>query len=108
MDINNIFSDLPDNLPEEIFETLISCESVKIERIISPKSYKMPDDKWFNEDTDEFVILLKGSAALLFKAKNERVILKPGDYIYIPRNIEHNVESTDKEVQTIWLAVHFK
>jgi len=108
MEINNIFSNLPDKLPEEIFETLINSNNIKIERIISPIDHKTPDGKWFNQDCDEFVLILKGSATLLFKENSEIVKLKPGDYINIPPHKEHRVESTDKEVETKWLAIHYK
>ncbi len=54
------------------------------------------------------MILLKGSAVLLFKENDDFINLKPGDYINIPRYKEHRVESTDKEVETIWLAIQYK
>ena len=37
MEIKNILSDIPDNIPEEIIETIIRSKDVKIERIISLK-----------------------------------------------------------------------
>ncbi len=104
----NIYTNLPHNLSEELFETLISNKNIKIQRIVSPKSFKSPKNKWFNQNRDEFVILLQGSAELVFKNNGEKVYLKPGDYINIPCNREHRVFSTDKQVQTIWLAIHYK
>jgi len=108
MEIHNLLTDLPDKLPEEVFETLINSKNIKIERIISPKDHKTPDGKWFKQDLNEFVILLKGSAVLLFKENGDFINLKPGDYINIPRYKEHRVESTDIEQETIWLAIHYK
>ncbi|NIP38743.1 MAG: cupin domain-containing protein [Candidatus Dadabacteria bacterium] len=108
MKAKNIYSNLPDNLPEEIFETLVSSDNIKIERIISPRNHKTPGGRWFSQDTDEFVILLQGSAELFFKENNKIIKLKPGDYINIPRHKEHRVESTDKQTETIWLAAHYK
>ena len=108
METINIFSNLPDNLPEEVFETIVSNKHIRIERIISPKDHKTPEGKWFNQDLDEFVILLKGSAVLLYKESTESISLKPGDYINIPRHIEHRVESTDKKLETVWLAIHYQ
>jgi len=108
MEIHNLLTDLPDKLPEEVFETLINSKNIKIERIISPKNHKTPDRQWFKQDLNEFVILLKGSAVLLFKENGYFTNLRPGDYINIPRYKEHRVESTDKEVETIWLAIHYK
>jgi cupin 2 domain-containing protein len=108
METKNVYSDLPDQLPEEVFETLVKSENIKIERIISPKNHKTPDGKWFNQDLKEFVILLQGSAVLLFKENTDLIYLKPGDYINIPLHKKHRVVSTDEEVETIWLAIHYK
>ena len=107
MEIHNLLTNLPDKLPEEVFETLINSKNIKIERIISPKDHKTPNGKWFNQDLNEFVILLKGSATLLFKENSEIIKLKPGDYLNLYSHQEHRVESTDKEVETIWLAIHY-
>jgi len=108
METHNLLTDLPDKVPEEVFETLINIKNIKIERIISPKEHKTPNGKWFKQDLNEFVILLKGSAVLLFKENGDVINLKPGDYINIPRYKEHRVESTDIEEETIWLAIHYK
>ena len=108
METHNLLTDLPDKVPEEVFETLINSKNIKIERIISPKEHKTPNGKWFKQDLNEFVILLKGSAVLLFKEKTDFINLKPGDYINIPRYKEHRGEATDNKVETIGLAIHYK
>ena len=108
MKSNNLFSDLPDQLTQEVFETLINHKNIKIERIVSPRNSRTPENEWFNQDLDEFVMLLKGSAVLLFKESTESVNLEPGDYINIPRHTAHRVESTDKKLETIWLAIHYQ
>jgi len=41
--IGNLFSNLPDQIDKESFETIISSESLRIERIIS-KDHRSPED----------------------------------------------------------------
>ena len=102
----NIFENIPAKIPDEIFETLIKGNNVKIERIIS-KGHSSPKDFWYNQEENEWVILLKGHAKLSFE-KDELIELLPGDYINIPANKKHRVEWTDPENETIWLSVFYK
>ncbi len=105
--IQNLFSRFPESISKEIFETLLKTESFKLERIIST-GQSTTAKKWLNQDTNEWVILLKGSAGLLFKEENKILTMKPGDYIHIPAHKLHRVEWTDKNEPTIWLALHYK
>ncbi|MAT57460.1 MAG: hypothetical protein CMF23_05760 [Ignavibacteriae bacterium] len=92
-------------MPEELFEIISEKDNIKIERIISD-GHSTPDDYWYDQDKDEFVILLKGNAVLLFE-NDERVDLSEGDYVVIPKHCRHKVLGTSKETKTIWLAVHY-
>ena len=56
---------------------------------------------------NEWVILLKGHAKLLFE-KSDMIELFPGDNINIPTNTKHRVEWTDPVNETIWLAVFYQ
>ena len=100
--LKNIFSNVPKLLPNELIEQLAMSKDCKIERIISPK-LSTPKGEWYDQDKDEFVLVLKGSAKLKFK--NQLVKMKKGDYILIPAHAKHRVEKTDKE--TIWLTVFY-
>lgn len=105
METKNIFSNIPVSLPEEIFEDIVSTENCKIKRIIS-KGHNTPKGKWYNQDKNEWVIVLKGYAELLFEGRNNQIVkMKEGDYINIPAHIKHRVEKTDKE--TVWLTVFY-
>lgn len=106
MDVKNIFSGIQEQTPEEIFETIIKTHQFKIERIIS-SGQSTDKGKWYDQDVDEWVILLKGSAGLLIEGNNEVLSMKPGDYINIPAHKKHRVEWADPEGETIWLAVHY-
>lgn len=106
--MENIFSNIPLNLPEELVEKIAGGaeEGIKIERIVS-RRHASPPGFWYDQDKNEFVILLKGKARLRFKEENKTVEMTPGDYIDIPAHTLHRVEWTSKEEDTLWLAVHY-
>lgn len=105
MKLKNIFESIPDNLDEEIFEQLIQSDNVKIERIIS-KGHKSPESGWFDQEKNEWVIVLKGEAVISFENEID-VNLKAGSHINIPAHKRHKVSWTDPKTETIWLAVHY-
>ena len=104
--VGNIFANTPDRIPDEWFEDILKAETVRIERIVS-QGHSSPKGFWYDQDTNEWVILLKGSAGLAFETEDEPLVLSPGDYIDIPAHVKHRVEWTDPEEETIWLAVHY-
>ena len=100
----NIF-DLPSSLPdEELFEPLVSANNILIERIIST-GQTTPPGEWYDQDKDEWVILLQGEALLSY-ADGSEIKLTAGDYLFIPAHQKHRVEYTSSEPPCIWLAVH--
>jgi cupin 2 domain-containing protein len=88
----------------EKFEQIVSGKNVQIERIVST-GQTTTSGQWYDQTTDEWVILLQGKAELAF-ADNTRIKLKAGDYLLIPAHTKHRVESTSVEPACIWLAVH--
>lgn len=102
---SNIFL-LPDSLPsnEEIFEPIITSNRIHIERIIST-GQKTPEDKWYDQEKDEWVILLQGHAVISYE-DGQKVIMERGDYIFIPAHDKHRVEETSINPACIWLAIH--
>ena len=103
--MNNIFAKLPDNLADELFETLVNDKNIIIERILS-KGHKSPEHGWYDQNTNEWVMVLQGAGKLLFE-NGEEVLLKPGDYINIPAHKKHRVIWTDPDNHTIWLAIYY-
>ena len=101
----NIFERIPDNIPDEIFESIIESNSIKIERIIS-KGHSSAENFWYDQDKNEWVIILKGNAAIEFEDKNI-IELKEGDYLNISAHQKHRVKWIDPENETIWLAVFY-
>ncbi|MFC6633392.1 cupin domain-containing protein [Microbulbifer taiwanensis] len=104
--MNNIFSSLPDELGEEVFEDLVRSESMRIERIIS-KGQASPEQGWYDQEENEWVMVLQGAAELAFDSGHE-VKLEVGDFINIPAHSRHRVSWTDPHNTTIWLAVFYR
>jgi cupin 2 domain-containing protein len=106
-DTGNIFDDLPDAAAEECFGRIGGRGRVRIERIVS-RGQASPPGFWYDQDTDEWVMVLQGRAALRMEDRAELVALAAGDYISLPAHCRHRVEWTDPEQPTVWLAVHFR
>ncbi len=102
----NLFRDLPAQLPEELFSELASGGSVRIVRIVST-GHTTPPGEWYDQDDDEWVVVLKGGARLRFDDDREDLQMAPGDHVLIPAHCRHRVDWTSDEEPTVWLAVHF-
>lgn len=103
---SNIYNDLKIDNENEIFEKIFSNDDLLIERITS-NGQTTPDDKWYDQDKNEWVLLLKGNAVIEYD-NGSKTELSKGDYLYIPANQKHRVAFTSDTEQTVWLAVHFK
>lgn len=104
MDKLNIFENiLEDNLNEQFLE-IIKNDKVRIERIVSTGQISV-DNVWYDQDENEFVILLEGHAILEFEDKECE--LKKGDSLNIKSHVKHRVKYTDKNGPTIWLALFY-
>ena len=88
----------------EKFEQIVSGKNIQIERIVST-GQTTPSGQWYNQELDEWVILLQGEAELCY-ADYTKIKLKAGDYLLIPAHTKHRVEYTSIEPVCIWLAVH--
>ena len=104
MKLNNIFEKILPNCDKEIFEILLQNDNIKIERIVS-YGQTSPVGFWYDQDDNEFVLLLKGKAKIEFE--NKEVILNKGDYLLIPKHKKHRVSYTLPNRPTIWLAIFF-
>jgi cupin 2 domain-containing protein len=103
----SLFDDIPVELSDELIEVIAQSGDIRIERIIS-RGHSSPDGFWYDQETNEFVLLLKGRAGLVFEGKNEVIIMEAGDYVEIKSHVRHRVEWTAANEDTIWLAVHYK
>ena len=100
----NFFKDIPKDISKEILDTIISNETFRLERIVSIGQCS-PNDFWYDQNENEWVILLKGNAELEFETEIKK--LSPGDYLNIPAHQKHRVKSTSQTEPTIWLAIFY-
>ena len=101
---SNLFTDLPSNLPDELFTTLLEADNLRIERIVS-HGHASPEGFWYDQDQHEWVLVLEGAARLSIEGESKE--LKAGDYINIPAHQKHRVEWTTPDEPTVWLAVFY-
>ena len=101
----NLFENIPDDLSLEHFIDLIKAKNVRIERIVS-LGHTSPDFGWYDQDENEWVVVLEGSGTILFENGIECVLNK-GDYLNIPAHTKHKVAETAPDNITIWLAVFY-
>ena len=102
----NLLAGLPPAGRDEIFQELLQRPGLRIERIIS-SGQATPPGEWYDQEWDEWVLLLAGSAGLLLEGEESPRLLSPGDYLYLPARCRHRVDWTDPGTQTVWLAIHF-
>ena len=102
----NLFSNIPEEIPREIFEDLLSRPPLRVQRIVSA-GQTTPLDEWYDSESDEWVVLLSGGARLLYEGESTVREMRPGDYVLIPAHRRHRVEWTHPEEKTVWLALHF-
>ncbi len=90
----------------ETFETLLSQPDVHIERIIST-GQSSPQDFWYCQPQNEWVLVLQGAAGLQFENESEVRVLNAGDFVNVPAQCRHRVAWTAPNEPTVWLAVHY-
>lgn len=102
----NLLANIPFDLPEELFQTLVVAKGVRIERIVS-HGHASPEGFWYDQDQDEWVVVLQGVATLRFENQDEPFEMTTGSHVVIPAHTRHRVEWTDPTQPTIWLAIHY-
>lgn len=103
--MTNIFSNIPSEIPNEIFEDILNTNNLRIERIVS-KGQSSPDTGWYDQNENEWVIVLSGYGEIEF-INGDKVILKQGDYLDIKAHVKHKVIATSTEEPTVWLALFY-
>jgi cupin 2 domain-containing protein len=68
--MKNLLKNIPQSLPDELFETLVKTDTIHIERIIS-KGHSSPEKSWYDQNQNEWVLVLKGAARLAFEDGSE-------------------------------------
>jgi cupin 2 domain-containing protein len=103
----NLLAALPASVDAEQIFAVVSNENLRIERIVSTGQASLPGF-WYDQEWAEWVLVLAGSAGLLFEGEAAPRVLRPGDYVHIPTHRRHRVTWTDTERPTVWLAVHYR
>ena len=103
----NLFADLPDATAHEVVDALVARDGLSVERIVS-HGQATPEGEWYDQDTDEWVVVLRGAAELMIEGEAEARSLAPGDFVYLAAHVRHRVTWTDPEEPTVWLAVHVR
>jgi cupin 2 domain-containing protein len=101
--IDSLFAALPSPEAGEDFLTLLRRPGLHIERIVSSPR---PASTLYDQDGDEWVVLLQGEATL--ELDGEPLTLRAGDHLLIPAHLPHRVLATSASPRCIWLAVHMQ
>ena len=104
--MDNLFAALPRAVADEVVDVLVRTSDVRFERIVSTWQ-RTPPGQWYDQDTNEWVTVLRGSAGLRFEGDDEVIVLRPGDWVDIAAHRRHRVEWTDPATPTVWLALHY-
>jgi len=107
MKIANLFHRVPPPAATENVAELLARPGLRLERIVS-RGHATPAGTWYDQEEDEWVLLLSGSAGLRVEGEPELLVLQPGDYLELPAHCRHRVEWTDPDRETIWLALHYR
>jgi cupin 2 domain-containing protein len=93
-------------LAAELAESLCEYEGLRIERIVST-GQATPEGEWYDQEDDEFVLLVAGAARLLIASEAQERELHPCDWLLLPARCRHRVTWTKSNPPTVWLAIHF-
>lgn len=107
MKADNLFDGIPAELSEELFTTLLHAEGLRIERIVS-HGQASPSGFWYDQEENEWILVLEGRAVVEFENDTERVEMLPGSHLNIPAHARHRVAWTAPDEKTIWLAVYYR
>ena len=102
--MNGVFSltGVSSGAGEEYFEDLIFGKGpFRVERIVS-HGHTSPGTGWYDQDQDEWALVIEGSARLVFEDGRE-LSLERGEHALIPKRCRHKVAYTSSPC--IWLAI---
>ena len=104
--VRSLLGDVPSALAEELIEELVRTPGVRLERIVS-RGHRTPEGEWYDQEWNEWVIVLSGRATLRVEGESEVIALGAGDSLLLPAHVRHRVEWTDPAVNTVWVALHY-
>ncbi len=90
------------SLPEHVDRLVSGVHGLWVERIVSCGQCT-PEGTWYDQDHDEWVLVLEGEARLGFNDAPD-ILLHKGDFLLLPQHVKHRVLFTSNPC--IWLAIH--
>ena len=102
----NFLRDLATDTSDELVQTILTAGEMRIERIVS-HGHASPEGFWYDQDENEWVLLLSGAARLRIEG-DEPIELTAGAHVNIPAHRRHRVEWTTPAEATVWLAIHYR
>ena len=105
--MTNLFDDVPRELPAERIDVLLETPTLRLERIVST-GHATPPGEWYDEDRDEWVVVLRGRARLRIEGEAADRALGVGDHLLLRAHVRHRVEWTDPTTPTVWLALYYR
>ena len=80
----NLRRDLPARpLPDEAVDLLVDRPGLRIERIVST-GQATPEGQWYDQETDEWVLVVEGEARLRIEGETTDRELIAGDWVFLP------------------------
>ena len=101
----NVFAVIPGELDTELLEVIAESPAFRLERIVS-LGHATPPGEWYDQERDEWVVLVSGAARLAFEGEDAERALAPGDWVWIPAHVRHRVTWTHPSQPSVWLALH--
>jgi cupin 2 domain-containing protein len=102
-----LFGAPPETGTEELVTTLKETADTRLVRIVST-GQATQEGVWYDQDDNEWVVVLQGRAGLRIDGEDSVRVLSAGDYVDIPARLRHRVEWTDADEPTVWLAFHYR
>ena len=91
--MQNLLTNIPAQLPGELFTTLLENNHIKIERIVS-RGHHSPENYWYDQDQHEWLVLIQGAARIGYP-DSQSTELQSGDYLHIPA---HSIKASKVDV----------
>lgn len=92
-------------LADERFDELLRRGGLRLVRIVST-GQATPAEAWYDQDEDEWVVVVRGRARLMIEGETAARDLGEGDWVLLPAHCRHRVDWTDPGQPTVWLALH--
>lgn len=83
---------------------LVSGPGWRIEWIVSRGQVTAPGE-WYDQDDDEWVLVLAGAARLQVEGESDERTLTAGQAIWLPAHVRHRITWTHPDRPTVWCAV---